>query len=46
MIHTQLCLLSYNCKSSELTELTYLESLTLSYIRPPWLHFDSEKGSK
>lgn len=43
MFHTHLCLLSYNHKSSELTELTYLESLTLGYARPPWLHFDSER---
>lgn len=46
MTHTHLCLLSYNHKSSEPTELEYLESLTLSYTRPPWPHFDSEKGIK
>lgn len=43
MIHTRLSLLAYNHTFSKLTELAYLESLTLSYTRPPWLHFDSEK---
>lgn len=43
MIHIHLSLLSYNHTFSKLTELAYLESLTLGYIRPPWLHFDSKK---
>lgn len=43
MIHTHLSLLFYNHTFSKLTELASLASPTLSYTRPPWLHFDSVK---